>query len=240
MNVLIVDDDYHARKLLAHYVEKIPFLNLKGSCSDVFEAMALMKNQNIDLLILDIHMPNMTGIEFSRSLKNGPIIIFSTAFSEYALEGFELEAVDYLMKPVEFPRFLTACYKARDRYEYKNHLHKKDDTENKVQNVDVTGFFTVKDGVKLHKINYSDLLFIEGQREYVTFHSSKGRITALFTLKNLEETLPADLFVRVHKSYIVSINNIELVEGNLLKITVHKIPIGSSYKADLLKLLIKK
>ncbi|SMG39499.1 LytR/AlgR family response regulator transcription factor [Sphingobacterium psychroaquaticum] len=237
MKVLVVDDDFHARKLLTHYIEKIPFLNLIGSCSDVFEAMGLMSEQQIDLLILDIQMPNMTGVEFSKSLRNGPLIIFSTAYSEYALEGFEQHAVDYLLKPVEFSRFLTACYKAKDRFDYAKKEIERQTEQNDPKEYQ-SSYFTVKDGTKFYKINYDNLLFVEGQREYVTFHTNRERITALYTLKSLEDVLPSKLFKRVHKSFIVSLQHIEMIEGNRLKISTHKIPIGASYKSDLLKLMV--
>lgn len=239
MKVLIVDDDFHARKLLMHYVEKIPFLKFMGSCGDVFEAMGIMRDQSIDLLILDIQMPNMTGIEFSKSLQSGPLIIFSTAYSEYAVDGFEQNAVDYLMKPIEFPRFLSACYKAKDRFDYNKIQVGNNQIQNNISKEQRSDFFMVKDGTKLYKIQYSDLLFIEGQREYVTFHTSNGRVTALYTLKNLEDILPNELFRRVHKSFIVALQHIEVIEGNRLKINKNEIPIGTSYKSDLLKLLIK-
>ena len=236
MNVLIVDDEHHARKLLADYVAKVPFFTLVKTCMNVFEAIEVMQKKKIDLLILDIQMPDMTGMEFARSLNKKPIIIFSTAYSEYAIESFELDVADYLLKPVEFPRFLQAAYKAKGRYEMKQPsqeavLPRKAETDN---------FLIVKDGAKIHKIDYSDLLYIEGQREYVTFHTAQKNITALYVMKNLEDSLPREHFLRVHKSYIVAIKHIEMIEGNMLKVSGGKIPIGGSYKNDLLDRLNQK
>ena len=234
MNVLIVDDEHHARKLLADYVIKVPFLNLVKTCMNVFEAIEVMQKERVDLLILDIQMPDMTGLEFARSLNRKPIIIFSTAYSEYAIEGFELDVADYLLKPVEFPRFLQAAYKAKNRYEMKSPSVDTNKQVTPPSHPEENNFLIVKDGPKIHKIDYSDLLYIEGQREYVTFHTTQKKITALYVMKNLEDSLPKDRFIRVHKSYIVAIKHIEMIEGNMLKIAGVKIPIGGSYKNDLL------
>jgi len=233
MNVIIVDDEHHARKLLADYVIKVPFLNLVKTCMNVFEAIEVMQKEQIDLLILDIQMPDMTGMEFARSLNKKPIIIFSTAYSEYAIEGFELDVADYLLKPIEFPRFLQAAYKAKNRFEMKSPMVETNKQVSPPQ-PEENSFLIIKDGAKIHKIDYSDLLFIEGQREYVTFHTTQKKITALYVMKNLEDNLPQKHFIRVHKSYIVAIKQIEMIEGNMLKIAGEKIPIGGSYKNDLL------
>ena len=232
LNVLIVDDEFHARKLLADYVSKIPFLNLVKTCTNVFEAIEVMQKECIDLLILDIQMPDMTGMEFARSLNKKPIIIFSTAYSEYALESYELDVADYLLKPIEFPRFLQGIYRAKSRYEMK--FPTKETSQTQKTEVNKDDFITVKDGTKIHKIQYPDLLYIEGQREYVTFHTTQKNITALYVLKNLEDILPKDRFIRVHKSYIVAIRYIEMIEGNMLKIKGETIPIGGNYRNDLL------
>ena len=232
LNVLIVDDEFHARKLLADYVSKVPFLNLVKTCTNVFEAIEAMQKECIDLLILDIQMPDMTGIEFARSLNKKPVILFSTAYSEYALESYELDVADYLLKPIEFPRFLQGIYRAKSRHEMKSPTKETSPLPKTDTNKD--DFITVKDGTKIHKIHYSDLLYIEGQREYVTFHTTHKKITALHVLKNLEDILPKDCFIRVHKSYIVAVKFIEMMEGNMLKVSGETIPIGGSYKNDLL------
>jgi DNA-binding LytR/AlgR family response regulator len=236
LNILIVDDEFHARKLLAEYVSKLSFLNLVKACPNVFEAINIMQSTPVDILILDIQMPDMTGIEFARSLSKSPVIIFSTAYSEYAVESYELEVADYLLKPIEFPRFLQAINKATSRIETKhpeNNIVHDIMTKSPIED----DFFIVKDGAKIHKIQYSDLLYIEGQREYVTFHTLKQKITALYVLKTLEEILPSSLFIRIHKSFIVSIKHIELIEGNRLKLSGNNLPIGGNYKDILLKLL---
>ncbi|MDR2680111.1 MAG: LytTR family DNA-binding domain-containing protein [Tannerella sp.] len=234
LTVLIVDDEFHARKLLADYVSKIPFLRLAATCPNVFEAMGVMQKEHIDLLILDILMPGMTGIDFARSLNKSPVVIFSTAYSEYAVESYELEVADYLLKPVEFPRFLQAVYKAKSRTEAQSPAEEIRHPQTKREE---DSFMIIKDGAKIYKIQYADLLYVEGQREYVTFHTTKQKITALYTLKNLEETLPITLFMRIHKSYIISVRHIESIDRNVLKIAGDTLFIGGNYREALMKRL---
>jgi DNA-binding LytR/AlgR family response regulator len=238
LNILIVDDEFHARKLLADYVSKLPFLNLLKTCPNVFDAMVEMQKERVDILVLDIQMPDMTGIEFARSLNKSPVIIFSTAYSEYAVESYELEVADYLLKPIEFPRFLQAVYKAKDRINAQSPDRETLNTTSPTKTDD--DFLIIKDGTKIHKIQYSDLLYIEGQREYVTFHTSKQKITALYALKNLEELLPSHLFIRIHKSFIVSIRHIEQIDRSLLKIAGATLSIGGNYKDALMNKLNRK
>ncbi|MDU1891313.1 MAG: LytTR family DNA-binding domain-containing protein [Dysgonomonas sp.] len=234
--VLIVDDEFHARKLLSEYVSKLPFLELIGAAANVFEAMTVLQKERVDIMLLDIQMPEITGLEFARSLKNPPSVIFTTAYSEYAVESYELDVVDYLLKPVAFPRFLQAINKVIER--------RGENETNKISGNPIEVLpekieddsIVVKSGYKLYKINYASLLYIEGQREYVTFHTTKQRITILSSLKDLEDRLPSDRFIRIHKSYIVSIKHIELIDKNILHIADKKLPIGGSYKEEVLKI----
>lgn len=238
--VLIVDDEYHARKLLSEYVSKLSFLELVGKASSVFEAMDILRKERVDIMLSDIQMPEITGLEFARSLKNPPAVIFTTAFSEYAVESYELDVVDYLLKPIAFPRFLQAINKVIGRKGSNvSGRQPSDHTEILPQNTEEDSI-VVKSGYKLYKINYADLLYIEGQREYVTFHTTKQRITTLFSLKDLEDKLPSALFIRIHKSYIISIRHIELIDKNLLHIAGQKLPIGGSYKGYLMSLFDEK
>lgn len=237
IKVLIVDDEYHARKLLSEYVGKLSFLELAGMASNVFEAMNIMQKKEIDLLLLDIQMPEITGLQFVRSLRHMPYIIFTTAYSEYAVESYELDVIDYLLKPIAFPRFLQAITKVTDRKEV---FHPETVTtlvpsEPKEAEPEEDSIL-IKSGYKLYKILYDDLLYVEGQREYVTFHTSKQKIMTLFSLKDLEEKLPADRFVRIHKSYIVSVKCVELVEKNSLQLAGKILPIGNNYKENFMKL----
>lgn len=235
VKVLIVDDEFHARKLLSGYVDKLPFLELAAAVPNVFEAMSVLQSNTVDILLLDIQMPEITGLEFARSLKNPPSIIFTTAYSDYGVESYELDVVDYLLKPISFSRFLQAIDKVRVQKGINTvSLEKTNNDKQQITNI-TKDFITVKDGARVYKINYSDLLIIEGQREYVTFYTQKNKITALYTLKNLEEKLPDELFIRVHKSYIVSFCHIEMIERNQLTIAGKTLPIGSNYKNDLLR-----
>ncbi|MDH6304743.1 DNA-binding LytR/AlgR family response regulator [Parabacteroides sp. PF5-5] len=237
LHVLIVDDEYHARKLLSEYVSKLPFLTLTGMASNVFEAMTILQKEKIDILLLDIQMPEITGLEFARRLKNPPAIIFTTAYSEYAVESYELDVVDYLLKPIAFPRFLQAINKVTER----KGIPETSPTPvvNVIQQPPATpeeDCLIIKSGYKVYRINYEELIYIEGQREYVTFHTTKQRITTLFSLKELEERLPSDQFIRIHKSYIISLKHIDMIERNILQIAGKKLPVGGSYKDSLMSL----
>jgi len=233
--VLILDDEYHARKLLSEYVSKLVFLELVGTAANVFEAMDVLRKEKIDIMLSDIQMPEITGLEFARSLKNPPTVIFTTAYSEYAVESYELDVADYLLKPIAFPRFLQAIDKAVARKGESKQRHLVIEREELLPEKSTESSIVVKSGYKLYNINYDSLLYIEGQREYVTFHTTKQKITTLYSLKDLEEKLPSSLFVRVHKSYIVSIRSIELIDKNTLHISDKKLPIGGSYKEALIK-----
>ncbi len=229
-NVIIVDDEYLAQKLLQDYVSKMDALQLVATCSNAFEAMNALKNNQVDIMFLDIQMPDLTGLELVKSLEHKPSIIFTTAYSEYAVDAFNLSVVDYLLKPFDFPRFVQAVNKAIGAELPKT---KGDDLPHDTISRS-NDFITVKADYKLYKINYDDLLFIEGQHEYVTFHTTQRRITALFALKDLEEILPKDKFVRVHKSYIVSFKQIQDLDKSDVTVAGTKIPVGASYRDELL------
>jgi len=238
LKVLIVDDEYHARKLLSEYVSKLPFLELTGTGANVFEAMDILRKEKVDILLSDIQMPEITGLEFARSLKNPPFVIFTTAYSEYAVESYELDVIDYLLKPIAFPRFLQAINKVVERKEINaSNSPLLSQARPQVQpEKPEEDNIVVKSGYKIYKINYPDLIYIEGQREYVTFHTTRQKITSLASLKDLEKKLPSNLFVRIHKSYIISVKHIELIDKNILHIAGKKLPIGNSYKESLMKL----
>ena len=226
-NVLIIDDELLARTLLTDYVGKIPQLKLLAACPNAVEAISILQTQQVDILLTDIEMPDISGIDFARTLKQMSAIIFTTAYSEYAVEGFELNAVDYLLKPISFSRFVQALNKAMglvDSQAKPSTIVKGEAT------TDHKDYIFIKADYKIYKVNYDDLLFIEGQSEYVTFHTTTRNITAYYALKNLELELPEPRFIRVHKSYIVSIKHIEYVEGHILHVADHKIPIGASYR----------
>jgi DNA-binding LytR/AlgR family response regulator len=232
-NVIIVDDEYLARKLLEDYVSKVESLQLVGTCSNAFEAMEALEKNNVDIMLLDIQMPDLTGLELVKGLEKKPAVIFTTAYSEYAVDAFSLAVVDYLLKPFDFPRFFQAIRKAIGNVQPKTEEAPRQAADISKSN----DFITVKADYKLYKINYDDLLFIEGQHEYVTFHTTQRRITALFALKDLEEILPKDKFVRVHKSYIVSFKHIQDLDKSDVTVAGNKVPVGASYRDELLSRL---
>jgi DNA-binding LytR/AlgR family response regulator len=244
--VLIVDDEFLARKLLTTYVEKRPDLELVGSCANALDAMAVLNAQSVDIVLLDIQMPDMTGMDFAKTCPTVPAIIFTTAYSEYALDSYEVDATDYLLKPIALPRFMQAIEKAIKRVDILRKVvlqqvteaesaDATDEAETAAQPMASTSdYIIVKADYKLYKIAYDDLLYIEGQHEYVSFYTTGKRITALYSLKSLEETLPADRFVRIHKSYIVSIDKIQEIEQVSVKVAGVKLPIGGSYRESLL------
>ena len=228
-NVMIVDDEFLAQKLLQDYVSKLEMLQLVATCSNAFEAIEALKINRVDIMLLDIQMPDLTGLELVKSLDKKPAVIFTTAYSEYAVDAFNLAVSDYLLKPFDFPRFVQAINTAIGNVKPQPEASPKADTISKSND-----FITVKADYKLYKINYDDLLFIEGQHEYVTFHTTERRITALFALKDLEELLPKERFVRVHKSYIVSFKHIQDLDKSDVTVSGNKIPVGASYRDELL------
>jgi len=229
-NVMIVDDEYLAQKLLQDYVSKVDSLQLVATCSNAFEAMNALKSNQVDIMFLDIQMPDLTGLELVKSLEHKPAIVFTTAYSEYAVDAFNLSVVDYLLKPFDFPRFFQAVNKAIGA---EQPLAGAQDNPRDIVSRS-NDFITVKADYKLYKINYDDLLYIEGQHEYVTFHTTQRRITALFALKDLEEILPKDKFIRVHKSYIVSFKHIQDLDKSDVTVAGNKVPVGASYRDELL------
>ncbi|QZE15515.1 LytTR family DNA-binding domain-containing protein [Halosquirtibacter laminarini] len=228
---IIIDDEHLARKLLQGYVEKIPNLEVVETFDNAIDAITYLQDQTVDLIFLDIQMPHITGIEFIKTIKIDSKIIITSAFSEYAVDSFNYDVFDYLLKPIAFPRFFKATNKALDFIE--NHEEEESVKDNIIQKTQ-KDYLTIKADYRLYKINFEDIIYIEGQREYVTFHTKKRRITAYYSLKSLTETLPQNRFIRIHKSYIVSIASIETLEGNQLEVGGEKLPIGKSYKNDVM------
>ncbi len=228
---LIADDEFLSLNLLNSYVDQIPNLQLIKRCNNAIELLDVINNNSIDLIFMDIQMPQLTGIDFVKSLKGQqPLIIFTTAYPNYALEGFELGVVDYLVKPFSFERFVQAVNKAADR------LKNTSNTTIKAKD-----YIFVKADHKHLKINFDDILFIEGLKEYVSFYTKdKKRIITLEALKNLEDMLPKEKFIRVHKSYIVSINEIISINGNTIEIKEKEIPLGGVYKENIEKIILNK
>lgn len=233
MNCLIVDDEYMARLLLEEYVKKVPFLTLVGTCENALEAFHLLKTEVVDVIFLDIQMPHLTGLEFAKILQNKPAIVFTTAYSEHAVEGFQLDVVDYLLKPFSFERFVQAASKASNFVAF----HKKAPLPLPTE-YSLPGYFFVKSDGKQIKIRFDDILYIEGLKEYVSIYTTdKQRVVTLQSIKNLEAFLPKNTFLRIHKSYIISLAHIEALVGNQVEIHNKLLPIGATYKEEVMKSL---
>ncbi|MCF8336204.1 MAG: LytTR family DNA-binding domain-containing protein [Bacteroidales bacterium] len=232
----IIDDEYLAREYMKEYVGKIPFLELEGDYNSPMKAMSPLQEGKIDLLFLDIQMPDISGLDFLRTLDQKPHVILTTAYKEFALEGYELDVTDYLLKPFSFDRFLKAVNKVYQTIQEKgDSVAIPDKEEQKTDFRD--NYLIIRADRKYFKINYEDLIYIEGQKAYVTFHAeNKKKITALASLKKLEENLPSGQFVRIHKSYIVSIKKIDALEGNQLEVQSEKLPVGKNYRREVAKI----
>jgi DNA-binding LytR/AlgR family response regulator len=224
MKCLIVDDEPLAQQLMEEFAGRIPFLEVAGKCSSATEAIDVLRRKTIDLILLDIHMPRLSGLDFISSLQNPPQFILVTAYSEYALQGFNVNATDYLMKPVPFERFLKAVTKAYELYMLRN---------KPVQEKDLSPerFMLVKSGYQTVKILYGSILYIEGLKDYVKIYTEgKKAILSLLTMKGLAETLPSNKFLRIHKSYIVAIDRISTISRNRVMIGEKWIPVGENYR----------
>ncbi|MEQ9305170.1 MAG: LytTR family DNA-binding domain-containing protein [Marinoscillum sp.] len=222
----IIDDEQPARKLIAEYIKKVPSLSLVGEYKNPIEAMTNVAPDHVDILFLDIQMPGLTGLEFIKTLNKKPNIIFTTAYSEYALESYDLDVVDYLLKPIAFDRFLRAINKVHELQ-----------SKAAMTNVNHNNYLMVKSDGQTHRILIKDILYIEGLKEYVSIYTSSGRVITLESLKNLETTLPVSTFCRVHKSYIVNISLVNSHSNHDLMIGAKKIPIGVSYRDEVLNKL---
>lgn len=229
MNCLIVDDEPLAQIVLEDYIKTIPFLTLVGKCSSAFQAFDMLRSSKVDLIFLDILMPNVSGIDFINSLDQRPSFIFTTAYSEHALEGFNLNAIDYLLKPIPFERFLKAVNKAYDLYSLRT--AKNNPVIEPVSAHKYEGFILVKSDYQTQRIDLQDITYIEGLKDYVKIFLLSGKpVVTLNSLKNMAEKLPPEMFTRVHKSYIVSVNKINSIVRNRIIIGEKWIPIGENYK----------
>src|SRR5688572_17542378 len=224
LSCIIVEDEPLARNLLVEYVRKVPSLNLIDACASPIAALEVLKSHSIDLLFLDIQMPELTGLSMLKVLQKRPLVILTTAYSEYALQGYELDVVDYLLKPITFERFLRALDKVTQRLD-----NKKPSVDKPIVPVEQP-FVFVKDGTKLVKVVFDDILYVEGLKDYVTIHMKSQKIVSLQRLKTLEEQLPPDKFIRIHNSFIVALSAIDVVHKNNVQIRDAMLPIGETYK----------
>lgn len=231
INCIIVDDEQHAIDILVHYVKQTPHLHLVGSFTNPIEALQLLGRQKIDLVFLDIHMPELSGIDFIKTIHGKSKVILTTAYSEFALEGYDLYVVDYLMKPIRLPRFLAAVQKAVQQINA--------GSETKETPEDDYIFVKTESKGKLLKINLADIDFIESMKNYVAIHRGGQKTLVYTSMKELEERLPKKQFIRVHKSFVIPISRITGIEGNLvrLKNVTSEILIGENYKAELMEIV---
>jgi len=234
MKCLIIDDEPLAREGLTKYVKEIDFLILSGTASNPVELSKKLEKESIDLIFLDIQMPLMNGIEFLKIAQNPPLVIITTAHSSYAIEGYQLDVVDYLLKPITFNRFFKAVNKAREVHNYK---HPNNDY---IEQASDDQFFFVKCESRYEKIRFEDILFVEAMQNYVQIHTIKGKFTTLLYLKNLEASLPKDQFKRIHKSYIISISKVDQIDKGELQINGIKIPVSRSLKKEVLDRILGK
>jgi DNA-binding LytR/AlgR family response regulator len=217
---LIIDDEPAARDILQTYINDCPDTEIAGTCQDALEARSWLDAYSADLLFVDINMPKLSGLSFIKTLKDPPQVILSTAYSEHAIDAFDLGVTDYLLKPFSFERFLKAVDKVKQNGEKPNNN---------------SPAITIKADGKLFRILHDDIFYAESQGDYITLHSTDKHITFHHTLKELLKILPGDQFCRVHRSYVVSLSKIEFLEGNQLKIRDTLIPIGKSYKEEFLQ-----
>lgn len=227
ISCIITDDEPFARKGLEGYVQKAGFFDLKAQCEDALELGALLAQQSVDLLFLDIQMPHLTGVEFIRSLPNPPKVIFTTAFKTYATDGFDLDVLDYLLKPIPFDRFMKAAFKAKDYFDMRD-------------NNQPAGYLFVKSNGKLEKVVFNEVLFVKGMENYVEIYTVSRKIITHSTLRAFAEKLPQRKFMQTHKSYIVASDKITSVEGNTLHIGAFEVPVSRQLKDQVMHLLINQ
>lgn len=235
IHTIIVDDEPLALDVLETYIEKIPDLKLVKRCTNALEAREALQNHHIDLMFLDIQMPQITGIDFLKTLTDPPLVIFTTAYPNFALEGFELDALDYLLKPISFDRFLKAVNRATEQVNLQKAGHEHP--------ADADDYFFVKADKKLVKVNYADIIYIEGLKDYVIIRLEQNRVITLQTMKSLEDKLPASKFKRIHRSFIVNIDKIHAIIGNMVEVLekgqAKHLPIGKNYRDELQELIDK-
>jgi DNA-binding LytR/AlgR family response regulator len=238
LNVLIVDDEPLALDVLETYIGQMAQLNLVQRCTNALEANEALKANDIDLMFLDIQMPQLTGIDFVKTLTKPPMVVFTTAYPNYAIQGFDLNALDYLLKPISLERFVKAVNKAVEHAEMTQR-----DGNHTPSGSELLEFFFVKADKKLVKVNFDDIIYIEGLKDYVIIRLVHGRVITLQTMKSLEDKLPQGRFKRIHRSYIVAMDKIAAIEGNMVEVQEKDkpklLPIGKNYRDELLVLIEK-
>lgn len=235
IHCIAIDDEPLALEKMEDYISKVPFLKLEAKFDNAISAIEFLKEQEVDLIFLDIQMEGLSGIQMLEALKVHPKVILTTAYDKFALKGYELDVTDYLLKPIAFERFLKAVDKVYEIIQVKQRMAPHPEVVTKAATRDE--FIFVKTEYRLEKITYKDILFIEGMKDYLRIHTADKRIMTLMSFVKMEQIMPSDLFVRVHKSYIVSLEKIQSIERNHIRINEHHIPIGESYRKSFWKML---
>lgn len=230
---LVIDDEPPAREILKQHIAGVEALELAGTCANAVEAISFLKDHSVDLIFLDIQMPQLLGTNFIRTLKSPPKVIFTTAFRKYALEGFELDAVDYLLKPISFERFLKGVNKVVLQINFPADQSPVKENQKEQAN----SFLYFRADRKMIKVFFNDILFIEALKDYIKIVTQTRTIVTKYVLTTLAELLPADEFLRIHKSYIIAINKIESFNADSIQIAKHELPIGRLYKFDVARIL---
>ncbi len=229
MKCIAIDDEPLALDLMVDYISRTPFLEFDKGFTNPFNALTYLMNNPVDLIFLDINLPELSGIQLLKSLPTRPMVIFTTAYPEYGAESYDYDAVDYLIKPIKYERFLKAANKATER-----HNLKKKEKHSPEPLAGGDDFIMIKSGTQHFKVKLDQILYIEGAGNYMTFYTSDKKILSLLTMKDAIELLPSDKFVRIHKSYIVSLNHIDIVENHRVIIKGKPIPIGITYRQQFL------
>ncbi len=226
MKGIIVDDEPLARNIIREYAKKIPNLTIVGECEDAICAYQILQTRTVEIIFLDINMPKLSGIEFLRNLKSPPLVIFTTAYSEYAMDGYELNIIDYLKKPFSFERFCKAYFRAEEFFLLQQTANKNDVSEKH------SDFIFIKSDKKSIKVNISSIMYIEGLGDYIKIYLNDKKLITNLSMKKIENLLPKSQFYRIHKSFIISMDKVESIEGNMVNINNMHLPIGNSYRQD--------
>jgi len=240
MNCIAVDDEVLALKKIQRYAEKIDYLNLLGTFDNALSTFSFLRENRIDLIFLDIQMDEFTGIQLLETLKDPPYVILTTAYDEYALKAYELDVMDYLMKPIPFERFVKGVEKVYARFLKENQQNQVKAEPDIAVHPGQPEYTFIKSGNKTVKVYFNKILYIEGMRDYLQIHTEDSRIMTLLNFKAMQELLDPKKFVRVHKSYIISVDKIDYIENNTIKIRDKLIPVSNTYKVTFFNLLNKK
>lgn len=235
INCIAIDDEPLALDKIREYIKRVGYLNLLSTFDNAIDALEFIKENKVDLIFLDIQMEELTGIQMLETLQLKPKVVLTTAYDEFAIKGYELDVCDYLLKPISFQRFLQACEKVYKQIDPEIPTQKEQTVATDKNNT--LNYFFVKNGNKTQKIDFEDIFFVEGMKDYLRIWTKDEKVMTLLSFKKLEELLPGDKFVRIHKSYLISIDKIESIERNRIKIAGERLPIGNSYRRQFYKII---